>query len=160
MGFIKRTIPPQSTTLRAKAYKQLIRPILEYASCSFDPLPKTLATKLEASQRRAARAVFNIPRISHTSTTALLNKLQWEPLSDRRLNRRLAMFRAMHFGESGVNIEPHVKPSTARVTARRHNKQYAVTHQNTKAHMSTFFIDTSKKWNQLGCESRLLRSPG
>ena len=160
LGFIKRTIPPQSTTLRARAYKQLIRPILEYASCSFDPLPKTQATKLEASQRRAARAVFNIPRISHTSTTALLNKLQWEPLSDRRLNRRLAMFRAMHFGEIGVDIEPHVKPSTARVTARRHNQQYAVTHHNTKAHMSTFFIDTSKKWNQLGCESRLLCSPG
>ena len=34
LGFIRRTIPPQSTTLRVKAYKQLVRPVLEYASCS------------------------------------------------------------------------------------------------------------------------------
>ena len=52
IGFVKRTIPPQSTQLRTRAYKQLIRPVLEYASCSWDPLPKTLTTQVKAVQQQ------------------------------------------------------------------------------------------------------------
>ena len=34
LGFVKRTIPPQSFQLRIRVYKHLVRPVLEYASCS------------------------------------------------------------------------------------------------------------------------------
>ena len=160
LGFIKRTIPPQSKTLRARAYKQLTRPVLEYASCCWDPIPQILASKVEASQRRAARIVFNIPRTSHISTTALLRKLNWEPLETRRLNRRLALFSAMHFGEVKVQLEDHINRQTARTSSRRHGLQYTISHHKTKAHMSTFFVDTSRQWNQLSATDRRLCSPG
>lgn len=48
LGFIKPTMPSQSTNLRATAYKQLIQPFLEYASCAWDLLPKVLANKVKA----------------------------------------------------------------------------------------------------------------
>ena len=104
LGFIRRTIPPQSTTLRVKAYKQLVRPVLEYASCSWDPLPKTLSSQVEAVQRRSARVAFNIPRISKSSTTEMLKKLEWESLESRRQRRRICLFRAMHYNEVNTNI--------------------------------------------------------
>jgi hypothetical protein len=160
LGFIKRTIPPQSTNLRAKAYKQLMRPILEYASCSWDPPPKTLSMKIEATQRRAARATFNVPRVSLVSTTALLKKLEWEPLENRRMHRRVSFFRAMHFGEVNIDLSVHVQPSVSKTSLRKHQQQYAVTHHNTRSHMKTFFIDTSKLWNQLKSDDRLLCGPG
>ena len=142
------------------AYKQPIRPVLEYASTCWDPLPKTLSDKLEASQRRAARAVFNISTTSRISTTGLLKKLCWEPLENWRLCRRIALFRAMPFNEVPVDINQHVKLSSSRTSSRRHNIQYQTSHHNTKAHMNSFFIDTSKRWNNLDVNDRLLCSPG
>ena len=55
LGFVKRTIPPQSSQLHIRAYKQLVRPVLEYAFCSWNPLPKTLSTRVKAVQQRSAR---------------------------------------------------------------------------------------------------------
>ena len=40
LGIVKKTIPPQSSQLRIRAYKQLVRPVLEFSSCSWDPLLK------------------------------------------------------------------------------------------------------------------------
>ena len=48
LGFVKRTIPPTSSQLRIRVYKQLVRPVLEYACYSWNPLPKTLSTQVEA----------------------------------------------------------------------------------------------------------------
>lgn len=163
LGFIKRTIPPNATTLRAKAYKQLIRPTLEYASCAWDPLTKTLSAKVEAVQRRSARAAFNIPRTSHASTTNMLQRLDWELLEARRAARRMSLFRAMHFGEVKTNIRDYISPSECLTSTRRHSQQYRMSHHNTKAHMGSFFIRTSRDWNQLDPTNRLLYcccSPG
>jgi len=160
LSFIRRTIPSQSKSLRARAYKQLVRPVLEYASCSFDPLPKTLEDKVEACQRRAARAVYNVPRVSKLSTTGLLKKLNWPTLKSRRHARKLALFRALHFKEVDLHLEHRVRLSTAKTSSRRHRLQYAIGHHNTEAHKNTFFVHTSRQWNLLDRSSRLLCSPG
>lgn len=159
LGLMKRTIPSQSVDLRTKAYKQLIRPVLEYGSCSWDPLTKTLAAQVEAVQRRSARAVFGIPRSSRTSTTGLLQRLGWEALEERRRHRRICMFRAMHYSEIRTQISDYTRRSESRTSTRRHDQQYAVEHHKTKAHMSTFFVQTSKDWNCLGKGDRLLCPP-
>lgn len=52
-----------------KVYKQQIQSILEYASCRWDPLPKTLAARFKDTQKRAAQATFNISQINHISPT-------------------------------------------------------------------------------------------
>ena len=99
LGYIRRTIPSSLPHLRDKAYKQLLRPTLEYASAVWDAsLTATQERSLEAVQRRAARMVNNIRRTDHTtSTTQLISDLDWNTLRSRREDRRLGMFRAMHF---------------------------------------------------------------
>ena len=99
LGYIRRTIPSSLPHLRVKAYKQLLRPAPEYASAVCDAsLTATQERSLEAVQRRAARMVNNIRRTDHTtSTTQLISDLDWNTLRSRREDRRLGMFRAMHF---------------------------------------------------------------
>ena len=111
--FVKRTIPPQSSQLRIRAYKQLVRPVLEYASCSWDLLPNTISTRVEAVQRRHAWVVLNIPCVSRESATELLRKLDWAPLEERRSHRCMCLFRAMHFADFVV---PNKKTGTGKTT--------------------------------------------
>jgi hypothetical protein len=162
LGYIRRTIPPSLPYLREKAYKQLARPILEYSCTVWDAaITKTQSTQLESVQRRAARITKNIPRTDHvTSTTKLLEDMGWEELQSRRVNRRIGMFRAMHFGEVATNICDYIPiqpPST--VQTRRHSQQYLTPHCRTKAHLNSFFISSAKLWNALPPSSSLLVGP-
>ena len=129
--------------------------MLEYAPCPWDPLPKTLSTQVKAVQRRSARVVFNNPCVSRKSATALLRKLNWAPLEKRRNHRRICLFRAMHFAEVNAPFFDFVAPNKQTGT-RRDNLQYRIEHHKTKAHMLTFFICTSKDWNKLDPQDRLL----
>ena len=162
LGYIRRTIPSSLPHLRDKAYKQLLRPTLEYASAVWDTsLTATQERSLEAVQRRAARMVNNIRRTDHTtSTTQLISDLDWNTLRSRREDRRLGMFRAMHFNEVATNISDFITPHNPAVGfSRRHNQQYLVPHCKTKFHQKSFFVSTAKLWNQLlpGCS--LLEGP-
>ena len=151
----QRTLPPSSKNLRAKAFIQLEIPILEYASRTWDPLPKTLSDKVEAAQRRAARAVYNVPRTSRISTTTLLSKLDWVPLAERREHRRICLFRAMHFKEVNTELHDYIKPSKTKTSSRKHSVQYSNTHHNTKSHLiSASLCHTAKLWNNLDVDSR------
>ena len=128
LGYIRRTIPPTLPHLRAKAYTTLVRPILEYSSTVWDgSLTQTQATKLEAVQRRAARTVHNIPRTDHhTSTSQLINKLNWETLDSRREWRRLGLFRAIHFGEVATDMTEYTQIHPHSTSTRRHDQQYFI----------------------------------
>ena len=106
-----------------------------------EPFPITLAAKVMAVQRPSARVVFNIPLTSKASTTTdMLRRLDWETVEDRRLRRRTCLFCAMHYPS-------HTTLNTRLPITRRHGLQYRQEHH--KAHMSTFFILTSKTWNRL-----------
>ena len=48
LGFIRRNITTNSTEIKCTAYKQIVRPVLEYASGSWDSLTETQEEELEA----------------------------------------------------------------------------------------------------------------
>ena len=54
-AFLRRNLSCCSRDVKAKCYKSLVRPQLDYAFTMWDPYTKTNATKVEAVQRRAAR---------------------------------------------------------------------------------------------------------
>ena len=128
LGYIRRTIPPFLQHMRAKAYTSLVRPILEYSASVWDgSLTATQSTSIEAVQRRAARAVYNIPRTDHkTSTSGLLEQLDWQPLECRRERRRVGLFRAMHFGEVATDVREFIDPHPHPASTRRHSQQYFI----------------------------------
>ena len=65
-----------------------MRPVLEYASCVWDPYTTKEKTKIEKIQRRAARFVTKNYK-KKESVTAMLKKLKWQSLEDRRKKARL-----------------------------------------------------------------------
>ena len=54
LGFLQRNLKISSSAIKDRAYKALVRPILEYASLVLDPYTQKSIDKLEAVQRRAA----------------------------------------------------------------------------------------------------------
>lgn len=57
LGFIRSNVLTVSQDVKSSAYKQLVRPIMEYSSGAWDSISNTAAKCLEAVQRRAARVI-------------------------------------------------------------------------------------------------------
>ena len=94
-----------------------------------------------------------------TSTTKLLEDLDWQNLEHRRERRRLGLFRAMHFGEVATSITDYIDLHPHQNNTRRHSQQYLIPHCNTELFKKSFFISTAKLWNCLPCSSSLLSAP-
>ena len=91
LGFLRRNLNINSTSVKEQAYKSLVRPSLEYACSVWDPYFAEDINKLESIQRRAARYVTG--RLHNTSSVSdMLQHLNWRSLSDRRTDARLTMF--------------------------------------------------------------------
>lgn len=123
LRFVKRILSPQSMTLRAMAYKHLLCLVLEYACCCWNPLPQTLSSKIKASQRRAARAVFSIPRTCKISTSAQILKLNWKPMR-RDVTADDWVFFVQCTTVKSTYIWTNAPPSQSRTSTKRRNKQY------------------------------------
>ena len=69
-----------STKVKELCYKTLVRPVMDYASCVWDPSTKINIEKIKMVQWHAAHFVKgDYDRTS--SVTAMLNKLGWEDTS-------------------------------------------------------------------------------
>ena len=159
LGFIRRNVLTTSEEIKSLAFKQLVRPVLEYASSAWDSLTQTQETSLEAVQRRAARLVCGIRRSDRTtSVTGLVKRLGWDKLDERRRNRRLQLFHQLHFGETHT-ITRHIQKATYH-SSRKHCHQYFIPHVRTQHHQRSFFMKTAKDWNALPLSSPLLVAPG
>lgn len=93
----------------------MVRPTLEYASTVWDPYQDNLEKDLEQVQRRAARFVYNeYQNVSPGCVSSLMDRLNWEPLKDRRCKDRLTM--AYKIRNRLVDIDPsnYYKPGDPR----------------------------------------------
>ena len=80
---------PQQTKITA--INTLVRPRVEYNAAIWDPYTQENIDKIERVQRRAARYVYN-DYGNDSSVADMLNRLNWKPLQERRLNIRLCLF--------------------------------------------------------------------
>jgi len=76
--------------------RTVVRPIIEYASVIWSPYAKDNTSKLEIVQQKAATFVYN-DFYSYSSVTAMLNKLSWESLAQRRSKAILTTFYKIQF---------------------------------------------------------------
>ena len=118
LGLLQRNVHNCSQSTKAKAYKALVRPHLEYAAAVIDPHQTNHIQMLDRVQRRAARFVVNDFRRT-SSVTKMLNDLQWEPLSDRRQTARLCQFYQIHHGTSPVTSSK-LQARNAKFSSRRY----------------------------------------
>ena len=90
LGCLRRNLKISSISMKEQAYKILVRPLVEYASPVWDPHHQTDIRKLECVQRRAARFVLSSQH-NRSSVTAMIQRLGWRSLEDRRRDARLTM---------------------------------------------------------------------
>ena len=149
LNFIRRNLGGCSSNTKDKAYKSLVRPILEYGAAAWDPYHSVHINRIEGVQRRAARFVEGIRKDDRsTSVTDAINVLGWRSLQERRLVARLAMlYKAVH-NQAACYIPEYYRPV---VTNRRasHDQQYATPHARVDTYKFSFFLRTFRLWNIL-----------
>ena len=142
-------LPSIPLRIKCAACKQIVRPVLEYSSGSWESLTKTQKNEFEAVQSRAAKLIYNFNCTTKKTTTNLL--LQLDKLSDRRSHSRLKLFGQYHFNDEET-IRNYLQ-RTCLAPSWKHTTQYQIPHSNTQHHQRSFFIKTAKEWNQLPVNS-------
>lgn len=91
LGLVKRTLQPCTPEIKERAYKAIIRPLLEHASAAWNPHTNRDTETIEKVQRRAARFVVHNYKRS-TNSQDLVNQLGWGSLEYRRLLAQVTLF--------------------------------------------------------------------
>ena len=151
LNLLRRNLSDCSQNIKDVVFKTLVRPVLEYASTSWDPYQAKHIHRMENVQRRAARFVTGQHQ-RHISVNALMQDLQWRSLQERRLTVRLCMFYKAVNGHAACDIPDHMA-TTQRRTRTSHNLQHAVPSTNTGSYRFSFFPRTIKIWNILPAAS-------
>ena len=147
IGFLKRNLNINNTTIKETAYKSLVRPTLEYASTVWDPYQQNNKNRLEMVQRRAARYVTN--RYHNTSSVSdMLNQLEWKTLEDRRRISRLAMMYKLANGMVRVDTENILIPPD-RLSRNINVNGFKTPSCRTEVRKESFYPRTIKEWNSL-----------
>ena len=147
LGFIRRQLGKCTVNVKLKAYLTLVRPHLEYASCSWDPHTDSHINQIEMVQHRAVRFVLN-KYSHHESVTQMLNELELNSLELRRKNARLCLFFKIHKGLTPLVIPPqlNLKPVQRRTDNGCAYEHFA-SHSNPL--YSSFYPRTVRDWNSL-----------
>ena len=96
LGFLRRNIKVKSESLRASAYKTLVRPQLEYGSEVWAPYTQSQIDHIESVQRRSARWIKH-DYGQTSSVTNMLQSLNLRRLDLRRIDSRLSlMYKISH----------------------------------------------------------------
>ena len=151
LGFLRRSISSCPRDVKEMAYKELVRPILEYASPVWDPSGKTLQDELEKVQNRAARFVTGNYNFETGRKTKVLEQLKWESLKQRRKGYYCFLVIILFYkGLKGqANIPVDDLKSLLRNTRNHHSEPFQVPYARTDAYRHSFFPETIRDWNAL-----------
>jgi hypothetical protein len=141
-----RNIQGSSPELKDMAYKSLVRPILEYASASWDSHDQCLIDLVEKVQRRAATKVLRKFGRRH-SPTEMMEELRWDTMQKRRKSARLTdMFHTLSGKEAFKDLLTYVKRSSFK---GRDKNQYklSIRGYNTNVGRYSFMGKTIPEWN-------------
>ena len=147
LGFLRRNLKHCPTKLKETAYKSLVRSIVEYSATIWDPYLKKDTIQVEKIQRRAARFVCNDYRQT-SSVSAMLDKLKWQPLEQRRRSARITLLYKILTEKIAIEHKDYITFNTSSTRAGSRNKLDVYSPQ-TETSRNSFFPRTVKDWNQL-----------
>ena len=133
--------------VKKTVYTSLVRPLLEYSSCVWDPSAEGTKHDLEMVQRRAARFVLN-DYYRTSSVTRMLSEIGWEDLETRRKAARLTTLHKLYHGNSkldvtGIVLEPHY------LGRNDHGKKVRRIQSRLLSYHNSYFPRTIREWNKL-----------
>ena len=150
LGFLRRNIKIDNKKAKEELYMMLIQQPLEYAASIWDPHHQTDINKLENVQRRAARFVQGDFKQT-SSVTAMLNKLKWPSLQQRRKELRIRLLTKIIQDKVTVS-KHHLIPARER-PRRTHDYQFKLITCNRNFRQYAFFPRTIRDWNALPADS-------
>ena len=153
LGVIRRAIGKCDQKVNDLAYKQLVRPQLEYASCAWSPHVQKDVNKLESIQRQAARFVLHDYR-RESSVTAMLSSLGWDTLQNRRLLSQCEMLYKIHHMHVNITMPSELCLSSGmsrpqRSQYSRHDLKYNQPFCRVNCYMNSMFPRSIRIWNTL-----------
>ena len=101
LGIIKRNFSELTKEVFLPLYKSLVRPILEYCSCIWNPILKSDKLEIEKVQRRATKLVKNVSYLQYSER---LRVLKLDSLAFRR--RRNDVIQTFRIINKIDNIDP------------------------------------------------------
>ena len=159
LAFLRRNIPkicPLST--KEKCVRSLVKPILNYGCCVWDPHQKNQIESLEKVNKNAARFVTNNYSYRTGSTKENMTQLKWTPLKEQRAKIKLNIL----YKATNKHIEIDNASELRRSIRRgRHSDEHSfiVSPSRTDCHKFSFFPSTIRLWNALSEEIKCSNSP-
>ena len=147
LGVIRRNLNKCPTHIKSIAYTTLVRPILEYASASWDPHCLKHIKTLERIQRQAARFCTQNYSREPGTVTQLLKDLQWDTLQTRRKIKRLSIIYKMEHNLIDIPLDHYIQHNTR--PSRKHDSQFLQIRHSANIFGNSFFPTTIKEWNSL-----------
>ena len=147
LNFIKRNSSNCSSETKASAYLSLVRPIMEYASCVWDPHEIVNIQALEKVHWRTARWVLS-EYGRHSSVTSMLAQLGWPTLQHHCFMSRIIFFHKIINGTVPLAL-PLYFSLTQYPTRQHHSKCFIIPGNSTAAYQHSFYPKTIRDWNNL-----------
>ena len=147
--FLRRNLYQCPQDVKEAVYRGLVRPILEYGSCVWDPQGVVLQQEIEKVQNRAARFVTSNYSFKIGSMIGILAKLKWESLKKRRRDSRLILLYKGLKGAACIPTDDLIPP--IRRSRNRHSLTFQTPATRTDIYKGSFF--PRPRW--LGCAVRL-----
>jgi len=136
--------------IKSDAYRIYVRPILEYAVCSWAPHTKCSIDKLESVQRRAARFVMKDYHPT-SSVTEMMNKLKWDSLHHRRNILRLQMMYKITHQTVDLKLPDYITYNYG--ITRGHDYKLTLPPTRIDSYKYSYFPATITLWNKLPNET-------
>ena len=147
LRFIKRNFKGCSQEVKEAVYMTMVRPLLEYASCVWDPCGEGLKHDIEMVQRRAARFVLH-DYDRNSSVSDMLTRIGWKALENRRNESRLCFMFKLYHGHTKLDVRDIItEPSY--VGKNDHQKKIRRLQSRLLPYHSSFFPKTIRDWNLL-----------
>ena len=147
LGFLRRSLYSCPQEVKEAAYKELVRPVLNYGSSVWDPPGVVLQEELESVQKRAARFVTGNYSYETGSMTDILGQLKWESLKKRRKDNRLILLCKGLKGKASVPTDDLI-PKTRRCR-NQHSMAFQASIANTDVYKGSISSQTIRDWNAL-----------
>ena len=142
LSFLERNFYKCHPNIKLNLFNALVRPILDYGCCAWDPYRSGQINKLELIHKRAARFITNNHSREHGNSKKNMMSLGWAPLQERRAKIKLTMLYKI------INKEIHI-PSDDLIPNKRKPLNFNIPNSKIDSHLSSFFPSSIRMWNSL-----------
>ena len=142
LAFLKRNLLNSPRYIKECAFKALVKPILEYGGCVWDPHLKVQVEELERVHKNAARYVTNNYSFIGGSTVINMKKLNWMPLEEYRARKKITTFYKGLNKLIEIPIHQYARIHDHRKTIQSENQGYDIPTSIVNSHLHSFFPNT------------------